>query len=68
MKKIENSIPFPIENKVEGKIIIYGAGRYGEIARAALEQLEQQDFIYDDERYQVIIGIVARKNDEKNRK
>ena len=32
------------------------------------EQLEQQDFIYDDERYQVIIGIVARKNDEKNRK
>lgn len=48
MKKIENSIPFPIENKVEGKIIIYGAGRYGEIARVALEQMGYKVTCYID--------------------
>ena len=32
MKKIEKSIPFPIERKINGKIVVYGAGIYGEIA------------------------------------
>ena len=48
MKKIENSIPFPVEKKVKGKIIIYGAGRYGEITRVALEQMGYKVTCYID--------------------
>lgn len=48
MKKIEKSIPFPIERKINGKIVVYGAGIYGEIARIALEQMGYKVSCYID--------------------
>lgn len=48
MIKKQNSIPFPVGKKIHGKIIIYGAGRYGEIARIALEQMGYSVVCYID--------------------
>ena len=41
--------------------VIYMSPQGKVLNQKKVEQLSKEDFNYDDERYQVVIGIVARK-------